>query len=47
MYGNVNDHLTEIIPFDTYLIIWGQYPVFSFPSFLRDPYVEWLQPTGC
>ena len=40
-------HLTEIIPFDTYLIIWGQYPVFSFPSFLRAPYVEWLQPTGC
>ena len=34
--GRCTSHLTAIIPFDTHLTIWGQYPVFSFQTFLRD-----------
>ena len=45
--GRYKSHLIEIIPFDTHLIVWGQYPVFSFPSFLSAPCGEWLQSEGC
>ena len=45
--GRFTSHLTVIIPFDTHLTTWDQYPVFSFLSFLRDHSGEWLRPDGC
>ena len=45
--GRCTSHLTEIISFDTHLTTWGQHPVFSFLSFLRDHSREWMQPDGC
>ena len=44
--GRRTSHLTEIIPFDTHLTTWDQYPVFSFSSFLRDCRGECLQSDG-
>ena len=44
MYGKTQEsRLTEISPFICISAIWGQYPVFSHPKFLKPHHREWPQ----
>ena len=44
MYGKTEESgLTEISPFICISALWGQYPVFSHPEFLKPHHREWPQ----